>query len=55
MTYVQKPTQRNGQWCVVIRESISPLAKKIEVISCGGREAAYQSYRRIKKQQGKGL
>ena len=50
---IRKPTFRQGAYCVVIAESLSPLSKEIEVIPCSSREAAWQAYRRIKKEQGK--
>lgn len=56
MLHINKPALRNGQWSVVISESRSPVSKEIKVIICpGGKEAAYQAYRRLRKEQGKGL
>jgi hypothetical protein len=52
---VRKPTFRQGAHCVVVAESMSPLSKEIEVIPCISREAAWKTYRRIKKEQGKML
>lgn len=50
--YIRKPAMRNGKWCVAIAASRSPLAKELEVVECTGREAAFQAYRRMKKEQG---
>ena len=56
LLFVRKPAQRKGVWCVVIATGPGPLAEETEVVKCpGGQEAAYQAYRRIRKEQGKGL
>ncbi len=52
--FVKKPALRKGKWCVVVAESPSPLAKEIEVVECGSHEGAYQAYRKIMKDLGKG-
>lgn len=49
---IGKPVQRNGQWCVPITDGAGPLANELELIPCGGREAAFQTYRRLKKERG---
>lgn len=53
--HVNKPTNRKGVWCVVISETNGLFAKEIEVIKFGSQESAYQGYRQIRKEQGKGL
>jgi len=53
--HVRQPTLRNGQWCVIIADGPGPLSKELEAIPCGGREAAFQTFRRVKKEQGKML
>lgn len=53
--YVSKPRLRNGTWCVVISNGPSPLDEEINVFRSGSRHEAYQTYRRIRKEQGKGL
>lgn len=50
--FIRKPGRSHK---VVITESISPLAEVIETIPCGSAEAAWQTYRRLKKDQGKML
>lgn len=53
--FVRNPAMLNGVWCVVVAESASPLAKVIEVVPCGSRDGALQTYRRVKKEQGEWL
>ena len=53
-TYVKKPALINGVWTVVVADSPSPLANVIESVPCGSREGAYQAYRRIMKELGRG-
>lgn len=55
MNHISPPINRNGVWCVSIRENKSPFAKEIELIKCGSRENAFHTYRQIKKEQGKGF
>lgn len=52
--FVKKPALRQGMWSVVVADSPSPLAKEIEVVPCGSRESAYQAYRQIMKDLGRG-
>lgn len=52
--FVKKPAFRDGTWCVVVAESPSPLAAEVEVVPCGSRESAYQAYRQIMKDLGRG-
>lgn len=53
--YVRPPQMRDGIWTVEICETASPLAVVIESIPCpGGREAAFQAYRQIMKDLGRG-
>lgn len=54
-TYVSEPVLRGGKWCVLAREGRSPLAAETELFSSTSRESAYQAYRQIRKEQGKGL
>lgn len=50
--HIRKPVLRNGQWVVIIADGPGPLAKEIEVIKCGDRMDAYDTYHRVKKQNG---
>lgn len=44
-----------GIWVVEITEGLSPLANVIETVKCpGGRESAFQTYRQIMKELGRG-
>lgn len=52
LLFVRKPSFRNGKWYVDITAGISPLAEVIETHGSTSREAAFQTYRRIKKEQG---
>lgn len=53
--YVRKPIGGANGWVVIIAESISPLSKVIERIECSSREEAWQTYRRVMKELGRGL
>lgn len=53
--FVRKPAARNGAWVVVIADGQSLFAEELEVFYCGSQESAYQTYRRIKKEMGRGL
>lgn len=50
--FVRKPNSRNE---VVVMEGISPLSKIVETIPCRNHEIAWQTYRQLKKDQGKML
>lgn len=54
--HIQKPIRRNGQYCVLITNGKSPITSEIlEVIECGSRESAWETYRRVKKENGEGM
>lgn len=54
--HVHKPI-RSGiiSWTVRITETRSPLSPTIETLKFYSREIAYQTYRKLKKDAGKGL
>lgn len=53
--FVKKPRFASGKgWVVEVCDSPSPLANVKETIPCGSREGAYQAYRRIMKELGRG-
>lgn len=53
--HVQKPIYANGQWFVRITNGISPFAELIEEMGFSSQETAYQAYRQIRKELGRGL
>lgn len=53
--WVKKPQMRNGSWVVVVADGPGPLAEELEVFYCGGHESAFNTYRRIMKELGRGL
>lgn len=54
--YVRQPALRDGVWTVEIVEGLGPFAPVVESIPCaGGRESAFQAWRQIMKDLGRGL
>lgn len=54
--HVHKPQPNpNGKWVVSITESRSPLSETKECHEYMSREAAWQAYRQIMKELGRGL
>jgi len=54
--YVRQPTLKDGRYVIEICDSMSPLATVVETVPAGAsRESAWQSYRHIKKSQGRML
>ena len=53
--HVHKPVRGGKDWVVTVSESISPLSDTIERIEFSSREAAWQGYRQIMKELGRGL
>lgn len=53
--HVHKPIHIFRQWVVKVSESKSPLSPVIERLEFSTREEAYQAYRQIQKERGKGL
>lgn len=53
--HVHKPINAGNGWVVLITAEKSPFSEVLERIQCSSREAAWQTYRYVKKQKGEGL
>lgn len=53
--HVHKPIKSSNGWVVLITAGKSSFSEVIERIECYSREAAWQTYRHIKKQKGEGM
>jgi len=53
--YIRPPRLTKKGWIIEITEGISPLSKVIETVQCESQPAAFQAYRQIMKDMGRGF